>query len=430
MAAFSTRSLLILTLLLSPALACFLGAHGLTRNASESTSNRPSTEKRWYSVHQLDQVQDPAAVKGESYPWPVTCNRRGKDTVTVLKYCFVGQRDADNLNVLLAHAISGYAYAMYVSTLWFQLDDHCKGNPHVYCDSWGIDDDTLRIVDSSTADPSEPETDWVNYYLREGWDLDNGPGDGNSLASAGYDYYSRFKAGRHRLFFGHWNKDMIGNEEARYTATATLMHELGHVIGLLHEHQRPDRDQYLQFNCHNLEGYKEAKEQLMEDVYNIFPKGMTYMERVNALCTTYDAAKAYLPQALDFARDDKMGVYQEQVYSRSYDYDSIMHYPSYMGSIGAETGTYPVLMRKDNGGPLYFGGTPDIAEFELSRGDIARIAQLYRHPSPNAEQQAALGLVKWAPSPMRVKVRDAVVDFETTVFPPRASSTAAAKREL
>lgn len=34
---------------------------------------------------------------------------------------------------------------------------------------------------------------------------------------------------------------------------------VGHVFGLWHEHQRPDRDNYLHFECKNLQGYDETK---------------------------------------------------------------------------------------------------------------------------------------------------------------------------
>jgi hypothetical protein len=37
----------------------------------------------------------------------------------------------------------------------------------------------------------------------------------------------------------------------------SIAHQIGHVLGLIHEYQRPDRDEHVQFVCSNLEGYAQ-----------------------------------------------------------------------------------------------------------------------------------------------------------------------------
>jgi hypothetical protein len=42
-------------------------------------------------------------------------------------------------------------------------------------------------------------------------------------------------------------------------AITDYAHEFGHVLGLVHEHQHPDRDDYLSVDCTKFEGYQDAK---------------------------------------------------------------------------------------------------------------------------------------------------------------------------
>ncbi|KAF2429096.1 hypothetical protein EJ08DRAFT_698676 [Tothia fuscella] len=42
---------------------------------------------------------------------------------------------------------------------------------------------------------------------------------------------------------------------------ATLAHELGHIMGLVHEHQRPDALSHIRFDCQALLGYAAAKQE-------------------------------------------------------------------------------------------------------------------------------------------------------------------------
>jgi hypothetical protein len=95
------------------------------------------------------------------------------------------------------------------------------------------------------------------------------------------------------------------------------LHELGHVLGLLHEHQRRDRDEHVNFYSDRV------------------PSGLWLN---------------YVP--LPF-----------QITSGPYDIDSIMHYPS------ANYGSGYVLSRKD--------GSPIARRWDLSPGDVATLNELY-----------------------------------------------------
>lgn len=39
-----------------------------------------------------------------------------------------------------------------------------------------------------------------------------------------------------------------------------IAHEMGHVLGLVHEHQHSDRDDYVHFDCTKILGYEQFKE--------------------------------------------------------------------------------------------------------------------------------------------------------------------------
>ncbi len=135
------------------------------------------------------------------------------------------------------------------------------------------------------------------------------------------DVTSSFYAGEGQSWVG-----MKGGEQQLTCSTsctiATFLHEMGHTIGLLHEHQRPDRDTYILFNQANAD---------LPNVANNF----TFF--------TYDYQVIGL-----------------------YDYASVMHYPPFSLS----KNNLPVLESKPAGIPLSNNNGYSI-------GDIDQVKRLY-----------------------------------------------------
>lgn len=108
--------------------------------------------------------------------------------------------------------------------------------------------------------------------------------------------------------------------------TGTVLHELGHAVGLYHEHTKKNRDNYINVNLDNLAAADRA----------------------------------------DFSVDPY------QIYDNPFDFGSIMLYSSTAGSINAS----PVLTRKD--------GTTWIAQREkLSAGDFNMLKTFYQYKEGN-----------------------------------------------
>ncbi|KAF2472419.1 zincin [Lindgomyces ingoldianus] len=123
-------------------------------------------------------------------------------------------------------------------------------------------------------------------------------------------------------------------------------HELGHILGLRHEHQRWDRENYTHFNCEALPVTSDCNPCLKEPTdccgpscdFNIIPFDQSYSTQDGDAC------------------------------GGAYDLNSLMHYPRFAGAVKGK-----LTFTK---GPDFFPPTP-------SEGDICRIKKLYNcHPPP------------------------------------------------
>jgi hypothetical protein len=110
----------------------------------------------------------------------------------------------------------------------------------------------------------------------------------------------------------------------------TILHEIGHAIGLYHEQSRADRDNHLTINWNNIATDAESQWQF----------------------------KTYIAQGRNGA-DHGL-----------FDWESIMLYGSYAGSING----FPTMVKKPNSTVFFANGTT------LSAGDIASVANMYGQP--------------------------------------------------
>lgn len=173
--------------------------------------------------------------------------------------------------------------------------------------------------------------------------------------------------------------NILGLEKQSCFASQILVHEIGHVLGFIHEHQRPDRSTYIMFNqplpsCAS-GGWSE----------NDYLWDMSYCDQIF----------------------DTLG---SSIQSQAYDVESVMHYHKWAGSsIDPQTGSYRVTMKPlkepfltlfGNGNTLWnFGQWKATDALDpLSDGDKAAAKVFYGDPTetmptdcPNQMQSGCSG---------------------------------------
>jgi hypothetical protein len=160
-------------------------------------------------------------------------------------------------------------------------------------------------------------------------------------------------------------------------------HELGHVFGLLHEHQRADRDFYINYNCRNVIGFDGALAKARADGYT-----------EDQLCTQLGVAQMYGWAGAEFVRFAPSAT---DIVS-PYDFHSIMHYDCRHGANSAIWGpdpTNPLLfpmyafnVAGDEAHFLPLKGGRHYPHFDISAGDAATIRAMYPF-YPNAWRDKA-----------------------------------------
>ncbi|PPJ56005.1 hypothetical protein CBER1_03368 [Cercospora berteroae] len=347
--------------------------------------------KRWYSVNLK---ASPGSKISRQSAWPAVCTT--PRISQPLYYCFKDKWSAKNLGKIVDAAVRIWAPAIAVTSMSIVPDPQCKSSAECICDDSWEKTDALVIFDM-TKDADGEWNDGPECYTE---------------TSVGYEHLApgaRVPPWRHHLNFAEW--DTGRPEKTMELAVRAMAHELGHALGLLHEHQRPDRDQFLMFQPWNLKGYDKLDDVLQQDPKHLFEKPMSLRARKMKLFETGKIAGEYWPILIDFLKGDQFAstpdarMIASAQSSEDFDYDSIMIYDSCLGGDGKPDDEEKwVIKRRDDDSPVWTGGSKE-GHAKITEGDIAAIAHLYDARTPQCEA-AKTGENDWSPQCMRVKIRD------------------------
>ncbi|KAJ4986430.1 hypothetical protein SVAN01_08122 [Stagonosporopsis vannaccii] len=236
---------------------------------------------------------------GTVYPWPEV-ERNGRK-LRVVTYCYSNE------------AVRTYFDCPYVRDALNRWREKLDSPPFK-----GTTNLVWEELNDGNKDPSKRQPRYC-FDANRNWDHKNVPDDtlwinidpsrlDGGVAMVGYVKETEGgKVGYNHMKLGpHVTVDVI-------------THEFGHVFGMVHEQQRHDRDDYLLFECKNLEHYDQTIARARVD------KKLNYEDAHQKLCHDEAFAREYNFGAQAYIKDPEGKVHDEP---GPFDVDSIMMYAS------------------------------------------------------------------------------------------------------
>ncbi|OQO01528.1 hypothetical protein B0A48_12563 [Cryoendolithus antarcticus] len=308
----------------------------------------------------------------------------------MLAYCFANETTAQRLEDLWMQAWLKWVPALIDSGLHIRPAPPCAPDDYgCICGTPGIDSFSTLRINETTAPTSSATVGFMSDFSKK-WanqmNVQITAPDMTLLRKPLVDALDE----QWRQYWRAYN-------------TQVIAHELDHVMGLHHEHQRPGA--YDIFNSVNpslifrpqyLAGYSNAAVTLYTLTENEAPwvKGLDLGARFMAILSNRFLAQKHWPEVVDWVPySDADLTHLDIVNGGLIDYDSIIIYGTAVGTEFDDHGKSSAVLSQAHGGggypdedepggwvysPVYICGTLDPAAYELA-DIVARLRQVTRH---------------------------------------------------